>query len=76
MSDGLWVHNGSVKLDDESKYKQSMAVSITLTGLMTVIVSLRAYVRIMLKSLGADDYAIFLAAVTSPSYQDEFRERH
>ena len=49
MSDGLWVHNGSVKLDDESKYKQIMAVSITLTGIMTVIVSLRAYVRIMLK---------------------------
>jgi hypothetical protein len=39
MSDGLWVHNGSVKLDDESKYKQTMAVSITLTGLMTVTVS-------------------------------------
>lgn len=62
----LWVHNGSVELDNESRYKQIMAVSITLTVIMSVAVSLRAYVRtIMLKTLGADDWVIFVTAVSS-----------
>jgi hypothetical protein len=61
----LWVHNGSVELDHESRYKQIMAVSITLTVVMSIAVSLRAYVRtVMLKTLGADDWVIFVTAVS------------
>jgi hypothetical protein len=75
MLDANWVHNGSVKLDDESKYKQIMGVSITLTVIMTLIVSMRAYVRsVMLKTLGSDDWVIFFSAVTSPPHLDEIRE--
>jgi hypothetical protein len=63
----LWVHNGSAELDHESRYKQIMAVSITLTVVMSIAVSLRAYVRtVMLKTLGADDWVIFVTAVRSP----------
>lgn len=66
MSPTLWVHNGSVALDNESKYKQILAVSITLTVLMSIVVSLRAYVRsAMLKTLGADDWVIFVSAVSN-----------
>jgi hypothetical protein len=68
MSPTLWVHNGSVELDSESRYKQILAVSITLTVIMSVVVCLRAYVRaFMLKTLGADDWVIFVLAVSSPS---------
>jgi hypothetical protein len=75
MPDANWVHNGSVKLDDESKYKQIMGVSITLTVIMTLIVSMRAYVRsVMLKTLGSDDWVIFFSAVTSHLHLDEIRE--
>jgi hypothetical protein len=68
MSPTYWVYNGSVELDNESRYKQILAVSITLTVIMSVVVSLRAYVRIViLKTLGADDWVIFAAAVITPS---------
>jgi hypothetical protein len=68
MAPSYWVHNGSVELDHESNYKQIMAVSISLTAIMTVIVSLRAYVRaVMLKTLGPDDWVIFITAVSCPS---------
>ncbi|KAL3421351.1 integral membrane protein [Phlyctema vagabunda] len=69
MSNGHWVHNGSSKLDDESQYRMIMSVSIILTILMSVIVSLRIYVRgTLLRSIGADDWAILGAAACSISY--------
>ena len=75
MSPAYWVHNGSTKLDDESRYKQILAVSITLTVIMSVIVSLRAYVRTaMLKSLGADDWVIFVSAVNFPLIKSEIKQ--
>jgi hypothetical protein len=65
MSPTYWVYNGSVELDNESRYKQILAVSITLTVIVSVVVSLRAYIRVvMLKTLGADDWVIFASAVT------------
>jgi hypothetical protein len=77
MSPTLWVYNGSVELDHESRYKQILAVTITLTVFMSVVVSLRAYVRVfMLKSLGPDDWVIFGTAVSSPSCLDKIREWH
>jgi hypothetical protein len=63
---GIWVHNGSHELDEKSKYKEILGVTLSLTILMSIIVSLRAYVRsVILKSVGTDDYAIFLGAVCS-----------
>lgn len=53
----------------ESKYQQIMGVSITLTIIMTIIVSLRAYVRgFILRNLGSDDWAIFLGAACTITY--------
>lgn len=76
MSDGNWVHNGSPQLDHDSKYKQIMAVSITLTCVMTIVVCLRGYVRgAMLKALGWDDFVIFFAAVTSPYHTGKILEQ-
>lgn len=67
MSDSNWVYNGSTELDQESKYKQILAVSIVLTAVMSIVVVLRGYVRgVMLKTLGWDDFVIFFAAVSSP----------
>ncbi|OBT65555.1 hypothetical protein VE03_05031 [Pseudogymnoascus sp. 23342-1-I1] len=69
MSDGNWVHNGSPQFDHDSKYKQIMAVSITLTCVMTIVVCLRGYVRgAMLKALGWDDFVIFFAALCTITY--------
>jgi hypothetical protein len=65
MSSSNWIHNGSAELDHESKYKQILAVSIVLTVFMSIVVGLRGYVRgVMLKTLGWDDYIVFLAAVS------------
>jgi hypothetical protein len=67
MSDSNWVHNGSAEQDHESKYEQILAVSIVLTVVMSIVVVLRGYVRgVMLKTLGWDDFVIFVAAVSSP----------
>jgi hypothetical protein len=65
MSDSLWVYNGSPEIDAQSQYPKIMAVSIVLTLIMTVILSLRWYVRaVMLRNVGIDDWVILAAAVT------------
>ncbi|KAI9892305.1 MAG: hypothetical protein M1814_001504 [Vezdaea aestivalis] len=66
---GLWVHNGSPTIDDGSQYPTIVAVCVTLTAWMLVIVCLRGYVRaVMLRSFGADDWTILFSAVCSVVY--------
>ncbi|KAH8807846.1 integral membrane protein [Xylogone sp. PMI_703] len=65
----MWVHNGGPGLDNESQYVKIMAVSIVLTVIMSVIVTLRFYVRaIMLRAIGPDDWVILFGAACSIAY--------
>lgn len=64
-----WVYNASPAIEAQSHYPTIVAVSITLTVLMSTIVMLRFYVRgIMLKSLGPDDWMILFGACCTISY--------
>lgn len=61
-----WVTHVSPEVDKSSQYPAILAVSLTLTTLMTIFVALRAYVRAAIaRSLGGDDYVIFVSAVSS-----------
>ena len=62
----LWVYNASLELNAKSEYPAIIAVSLSLTVLMTILVALRAYVRaIVVESPGSDDYVTFFSAVST-----------
>lgn len=64
----MWVYNASPAIEAESQYGKIVAVSITLTVIMSVIVFLRGYVRaVMLKAVGLDDWVILFGAVSPTS---------
>lgn len=59
-----WVENASPAVDAASNYRTIIPVCVCMTVFMTLIVSLRIYVRgHMLKVLGADDWTIVFSAV-------------
>lgn len=62
---GQWVHNVTPEVNDKSQWPTILAVCTTLTIAMVTTVGLRAYVRgVMLKTIGLDDWIIFLSCVS------------
>lgn len=61
----VWVHNATPEIDARSQWPTILAVCLTLTIIMTATAGLRGYIRVvMLKTVGLDDWVIFLSAVS------------
>ena len=61
----VWINNGTVELDQISRYRTILGVCISLAILTTTIVALRAYTRArILNVLGIDDYVVFFSYVS------------
>jgi hypothetical protein len=59
-----WIQNASPEVDAASNYPTIIAVCISVTAFMMIIVSLRLYVRAhMLHVMGLDDWTILFSAV-------------
>ena len=59
-----WVYNASPEVESLSEYPRLLAVCVSLTFVMAVIVGMRFYVRgKILKSFGPDDWTILGSAV-------------
>ncbi len=68
MSSG-WIYNATPAVTAQSQYPTILGVCIALTTLMTIVIGLRAYVRVvLLKSVGADDWTILFSAICSIIY--------
>ncbi|KAI9843364.1 MAG: hypothetical protein M1838_002653 [Thelocarpon superellum] len=64
-----WVYNAGAEVNAISQYPEILAVCVTLTSVMVIVVGLRMYVRsTILRSVGADDWTILVAAACSCIY--------
>ncbi|KAI9884094.1 MAG: swr1 complex component [Watsoniomyces obsoletus] len=64
-----WVYNATPAVAAQSQYPTILGVTISLTALMTIVMGLRGYVRlVLLKSVGPDDYTILFSAICSIVY--------
>ncbi|KAI9681265.1 MAG: hypothetical protein M1817_002547 [Caeruleum heppii] len=65
----MWVYNVTPEINALSEYPKILAICISLTAIMLLIVSLRMYVRwVMVKAPGWDDYAI-IASTCQPVHK-------
>ncbi|KAF4551411.1 Hypothetical protein D9617_13g099100 [Elsinoe fawcettii] len=65
----MWILNGTSELDAQSNHRKILGSAIATSTLMLLTVLLRGYVRVrIVKSLGADDWCILIAAITAMGY--------
>jgi hypothetical protein len=65
----MWVYNASPEVNAASNYPTILGVSIPILLLMVVTVLARLWVRLRtVRGIGADDWAIFAAALCSIIY--------
>ncbi|KAJ5768781.1 hypothetical protein N7520_003340 [Penicillium odoratum] len=64
----MWVFNATDEVEAVSQYKLILAVCLTFTSLMVIVVSLRLFLRAKANRLLAADYVIFVSMIFSIIY--------
>lgn len=64
----MWMANENHHWDQANRRPQLLVVQVSLISVATLVVALRLFTRyVIIKSPGADDYAIVVALVRPPS---------
>lgn len=59
-----WIKNGTPELDRVSNWRFVIGVCLACSAVMTLVIGLRAYVRIrMVKAIGVDDWLLWISSV-------------
>ncbi|TGO47264.1 hypothetical protein BCON_0286g00070 [Botryotinia convoluta] len=72
----LWVYNSTPEVNAQSNYPSILGASFPLLVLMLITVGTRLYVRVRtVRGVGADDWAVFIAAIKLVLANDEIESR-